>query len=1158
MLIHKCWNVRPEPYFAGKFPVKNAGKAPQYISSGQNDGEFLLSSAKSVDSGLVGFTVLVDANGNLTGGVKGVGAKLDPAATTPDWLQKKFQQDIQRSAGNVVVEYTAAGDSVAKEYALVADYNFLINDSHYGNSDMLGKQIGGKIGIIQDPFGTPVYIGATIPIPGVALNQLMLDPNGFLYATAMVDDNSHRYSSGEMMYNSLFVWNTGKLIQTALDARQRSGDLSVPISELPTRYDTPKSDSTPSNPQLFGWIYGQGAYSAQNVPKVYLHQVPALQSLAPSIYDSSKTANPKVPTPPVKDTSNGTWNTFMILAGAEVTQLTSFLSASVQSLFGMDNSATLAKMTEAQQVMNTIGFDINAGGPLDQLGAIAAQITNSAFAGLTQVSMNATGYYLRGLAGIVESVSPGTIAPLPAPTPFLQMVDSGASIGEQINYVTTAFIQGTVSGGLALLKMPADMIMGNWSDAKEHGIEALEMLIGFKGGEYALGKTKLALKIKQLAFDIQRMGQGIISKSPLEMLKKGADGKQLMIKEKTIPSNDPTVPPVKVPDILTPEQVKQETAGTLHMAPNGQVVKVPVCFGAKTLVHTISGCLPIEWIGVGTQVLTRNEVTGEQGYRKVVRAMERRVKQVYLVRFVTDGHTDVLHTDILSVTPEHPFWVNGIGWVKAGNLQAGQELEICDPDWREPVDRPGGREGALAQKLSGGRWTAKVVSVMPDEHEHERTVYNFEVEDFHTYFVGPFGVWVHNKSMVVTATLQKLTPDNLPKAVKYKREPAINDSQEVINGIIGENQAADFLAQHNLDIVYLPPGTGNTLGKGTGRPDILINGRTADIYTPQTPSVPGDLTTIWRTIAEDKTINQSSDIVLNLEQAAGVTVQDIFNLIEQKQIPTLAHLYIIKDGVATFREYPSTGQNAPVNAPVYGQVLFKSGMTEVLSGSTSGLDYKRLEVVSEGDATDISLLTMADINTLLPIARQYWLTAGASASVLDATQITIGDLPAGVAGQIQGNQITLSANGAGWGWFVDSTPALSEEFTLQANATLQANPDTAANGKLDLLTVMIHELGHRLGLVHNSNCAMGRSRTGARHTPSDLGQTVGRTAIPDQSHPVRHRRECHPHQRQPQRCRRLEYPRQRGHRLRCRNAQRSRHPSNASKPSVTRLRLNMN
>ncbi len=43
---------------------------------------------------------------------------------------------------------------------------------------------------------------------------------------------------------------------------------------------------------------------------------------------------------------------------------------------------------------------------------------------------------------------------------------------------------------------------------------------------------------------------------------------------------------------------------------------------------------------------------------------------------------------------------------------------------------------------SGGRWSAKIVSVTPEEDL--LPIYQIEVEEFHTYFVGIFGIWVHN------------------------------------------------------------------------------------------------------------------------------------------------------------------------------------------------------------------------------------------------------------------------------------------------------------------------------------------------------------------------------------------------------------------------------
>ena len=48
--------------------------------------------------------------------------------------------------------------------------------------------------------------------------------------------------------------------------------------------------------------------------------------------------------------------------------------------------------------------------------------------------------------------------------------------------------------------------------------------------------------------------------------------------------------------------------------------------------------------------------------------------------------------------------------------------------------------------------------------------------------------------------------------------------------------------------------------------------------------------------------------------------------------------------------------------------------------------------------------------------------------------------------------------GTGYGWFVDATPWEDEEF----DGSLEA-ADNAARQRVDLLTVVMHELGHVLG-----------------------------------------------------------------------------------------------
>jgi len=83
---------------ASKFPTLG-GQVPQYITAGQGYGEFVLSSAKSQDSGLATITVGTDTQGNLNGSVTGQATALTPDDSDPLWLRKKFQEDIQRAAG---------------------------------------------------------------------------------------------------------------------------------------------------------------------------------------------------------------------------------------------------------------------------------------------------------------------------------------------------------------------------------------------------------------------------------------------------------------------------------------------------------------------------------------------------------------------------------------------------------------------------------------------------------------------------------------------------------------------------------------------------------------------------------------------------------------------------------------------------------------------------------------------------------------------------------------------------------------------------------------------------------------------------------------------------------------------------------------------------
>ena len=146
--------------------------------------------------------------------------------------------------------------------------------------------------------------------------------------------------------------------------------------------------------------------------------------------------------------------------------------------------------------------------------------------------------------------------------------------------------------------------------------------------------------------------------------------------------------------------------GTYYAAKGGNV-----CFVAGTLVQTEQGAIPIETVTVGTRVWAWDEETGDVALKEVVETYVNQTDE--LVHIFVDGE------EIIS-TPMHPFYSPVKGWTDACKLRAGDILVLVNGDY------------VVVEKVQHEILEAPV------------TVYNFQVEDYHTYFVAN-GVLVHNK-----------------------------------------------------------------------------------------------------------------------------------------------------------------------------------------------------------------------------------------------------------------------------------------------------------------------------------------------------------------------------------------------------------------------------
>ncbi|MFQ3908588.1 polymorphic toxin-type HINT domain-containing protein, partial [Leptospira borgpetersenii] len=140
-----------------------------------------------------------------------------------------------------------------------------------------------------------------------------------------------------------------------------------------------------------------------------------------------------------------------------------------------------------------------------------------------------------------------------------------------------------------------------------------------------------------------------------------------------------------------------------------------LCFVEGTLVLTGRGLKTIERIKVGEEVLAYDPKTETQTFKSVVRLFQNETEELVKIKFGNDME--------VVTTPGHRFFTDNRGFVLAGELT---------------------KEDLLFDK---SEQSVRIHTIEKETLKEKTRVFNFEVADYHTYYVSEECILVHNDSV---------------------------------------------------------------------------------------------------------------------------------------------------------------------------------------------------------------------------------------------------------------------------------------------------------------------------------------------------------------------------------------------------------------------------
>jgi hypothetical protein len=179
--------------------------------------------------------------------------------------------------------------------------------------------------------------------------------------------------------------------------------------------------------------------------------------------------------------------------------------------------------------------------------------------------------------------------------------------------------------------------------------------------------------------------------------------------------------------------------------------------------------IPIEEVKIGDVVLSWNQSQNKNEYKKVTDTFTKQATSIYTLTLL-DG--EKIHT-----TWNHPFYI--IAKPKRKTLESNRSVSLLSAIdskvditietgvWKQAIDL---KSGDIALNSFGKALPIQSISV---DYKEER-VYNFTVEDNHTYYVSKNAILVHNDCELINS--KRYTDEEFQNLVNSSQRNPVEDS----------------------------------------------------------------------------------------------------------------------------------------------------------------------------------------------------------------------------------------------------------------------------------------------------------------------------------------------------------------------------------------------